>query len=70
MDRTTKPAIYAQIAVPHLLPAGAGGDDRGTSVASGDACSYDLVASGDRVTVTDPFAFDVAVANLRPRWAR
>jgi Uma2 family endonuclease len=68
-DRTTKPAIYAQFGIPHYwrleqnVPTG-------HVYRLGDADSYDLITSGDRIKVSEPFAFDVAVANLRPRWAQ
>jgi Uma2 family endonuclease len=68
-DRTTKPAIYAQFGIPRYwrleqdVPAA-------HVYQLGDTASYDLAASGDRISVTEPFAFDVAAADLRPRWAR
>jgi Uma2 family endonuclease len=67
-DRTTKPAIYAQFGIPHYWRP-----ELDVPMAHiyrlGDAGSYDLMASADRITVTDPFALDVAAADLRPRWA-
>jgi Uma2 family endonuclease len=68
-DRTTKPAIYAQCAIPHYWRLQQ--DAPAAHVYRlGDAGSYELVASGDRIRVTEPFAFDAAIADLRPRWAR
>lgn len=67
-DRATKPALYAHFEIPHywrieLEPplVSVYGSEQGTA--------YQMVGTGPRLTVSEPFAFDIAVADLLPRWA-
>jgi Uma2 family endonuclease len=69
-DRITKPGIYARHGIPHywrleLAPLRM----RLHRVGAGD--QYREIAGGEeRLTTHEPFAVDVPLADLLPRWAR
>jgi Uma2 family endonuclease len=67
-DRATKPALYAHFGIPHywrieLEPPLV------SIYGSGQGNAYHLIGAGPRLTVSEPFAFDIVVADLLPRWA-
>ncbi|MDQ3825412.1 MAG: Uma2 family endonuclease [Actinomycetota bacterium] len=67
-DRATKPALYAKYGIPHywrieLRPPLVSV----YGVGQGDC--YQLIGAGPRLSVSEPFACDVAIAELLPRWA-
>ncbi|MGB6163882.1 MAG: Uma2 family endonuclease [Pseudonocardiaceae bacterium] len=67
-DRATKPALYASFGIPRywrielepLLVSVYG---------FGHGNAYQLIGTGPRLTVSEPFSVDIAVADLLPRWA-
>lgn len=68
-DRITKPAIYARFRIPsywriELEPL------RATVYALGHGDTYHEVSSGSRLAVSEPFATDLSLVDLLPRWAR
>lgn len=68
-DRTTKPALYAQFGIPHywrIEPT----PPRVTTYRRGLGDAYTTTSSGDRLSVTEPFAADLDLAALLPHWAR
>jgi Uma2 family endonuclease len=68
-DRTTKPAIYAQFGIPYywrIEPKPA----RVTVYRLGEGDAYTEVSRGDRLRVDEPFALDIPLTELLPRWAR
>ncbi|MBV9142583.1 MAG: Uma2 family endonuclease [Pseudonocardiales bacterium] len=67
-DRATKPALYARYGIPHywrieLEPPLVSR----YSIGHGDC--YQMIGAGPRLSVSEPFPLDVAVAELLPRWA-
>jgi Uma2 family endonuclease len=68
-DRTTKPAIYAQFGIPHywrIEPSPL----RVTTYRQGRGDAYAPTTTGDRIAVAEPFAVDLDLTALLPRWAR
>jgi Uma2 family endonuclease len=69
-DRTTKPALYAQFGIPHywrLEPEPL----RVTTYHRGPGDAYVVAAaSGERLSVAEPFPVELDLASLLPRWAR
>lgn len=68
-DRTTKPALYAQHGIGaywriELEPLQA------TVYRRGEGNSYRPIGCGDRLQASEPFAVDIELAQLLPRWAR
>jgi len=66
-DRATKPALYAKYGIPHywrieLRPPLVSV----YGVGQGDC--YELIGAGPRLSVSEPFDCDVAIAELLPRW--
>ncbi|HVE96334.1 MAG TPA: Uma2 family endonuclease [Pseudonocardiaceae bacterium] len=67
-DRATKPALYARYGIPHYWRIEL--EPPLVSVHSmGHGDWYQMTGAGPRLTVTEPFAADFAVADLLPRWA-
>lgn len=67
-DRATKPALYAQYGIPHywrIEPQPPLVSVYG--IGQGDC--YQMIGAGPRLSVSEPFAFHVAIAELLPRWA-
>lgn len=67
-DRATKAALYARYGIPHywrieLRPPLVSV----YGVGQGDC--YQLIGAGPRLSVSEPFACDAAIAELLPRWA-
>jgi Uma2 family endonuclease len=67
-DRATKPALYAGYGIPHYwrieLEPPLVSMHR---IGHGDA--YQMTGAGPRLSVSEPFAVDLAVAELLPHWA-
>jgi Uma2 family endonuclease len=66
-DRTTKPAIYAQFGIPYywrIEPV----DLRVTTYQLGQGDNYRDTGKSDRLDVTEPFRFELALVDLCP-WA-
>lgn len=68
-DRNTKPALYAQYGIPHYWRVE---QDplRVTTYRLGLSDAYTVGNTSDRLTVSDPFPLDLALAELVPRWAQ
>jgi Uma2 family endonuclease len=67
-DRATKPALYAQYGIPHYWRI----ELRPPLVnvyGIGNSNCYQMIGAGPRLSVNEPFSFDIAVAELLPRWA-
>jgi Uma2 family endonuclease len=67
-DRATKPALYAHYGIPHywrieLEPLLV------SRYRIGHRSSYQMTGAGPRLSVSEPFALDIALAELLPRWA-
>ncbi len=67
-DRATKPALYAHYGIPHywrieLKPPLI------SIYRIGDGGTYQMTGTSPRLSVSEPFAIDVAVADLLPGWA-
>ena len=67
-DRATKPALYAHYGIPHywrieLQPLLI------NRQVIGDGGGYQTIWAGPRLTVSEPFAVDIALTDLLPRWA-
>jgi Uma2 family endonuclease len=67
-DRATKPALYARYGIPHywrieLEPPLI------STYSIGHSGSYHLIGTSPRLSVSEPFAIDIAVAELLPGWA-
>lgn len=65
----TKPAIYAQFGIPYYWRIEAK-PLRATSHKLGEGDIYHQLASGERLTATEPFPVDLPLSELLPRWAR
>ncbi|MBX6388319.1 MAG: Uma2 family endonuclease [Frankia sp.] len=68
-DRATKPALYAQFGIPHywrIEPT----VPRVAVYRLGPGGSYLQSPGSDRLAVTEPFAVDLPLVDLLPRWAR
>ncbi|HWR46133.1 MAG TPA: Uma2 family endonuclease, partial [Pseudonocardiaceae bacterium] len=67
-DRTTKPALYAQYGIPHYWRI-----ELDPPLASlygiGHGDTYQMTGAAPRLTVSEPFTVDIAIADLLPRWA-
>lgn len=67
-DRATKPALYAKYGIPHYWRI----ELRPPLVSVyglGKGDCYQMIGAGPRLSVSEPFAFDVAIAEMLPRWA-
>jgi Uma2 family endonuclease len=67
-DRATKPMLYAHYGIPHywrieLEPPLVSVYDLG------DGDVYQMLGTVPRLSVSEPFAIDIAIADLLPRWA-
>lgn len=67
-DRATKPALYARYGIPHYWRVELD-PPMVTTHRIGHGDCYQVVGAGPRLTVTEPFSIDIAVADLLPRWA-
>ncbi|HET9257407.1 MAG TPA: Uma2 family endonuclease, partial [Pseudonocardiaceae bacterium] len=67
-DRATKPALYAKYGIPHYWRI----EPQPPLVSVygiGNSDCYQLIGVGPQLSVSEPFTFDVAIAELLPRWA-
>lgn len=67
-DRATKPALYAHYGIPHYWRI----ELRPPLVNMhiiGEGSVYQMIGAGPRLCTSEPFALDVALADLLPRWA-
>jgi hypothetical protein len=67
-DRATKPALYAHYGIPHYWRI----ELRPPLVnmhVIGDGGVYQMTGAGPRLCSSEPFALDVALTDLLPRWA-
>ncbi|MGH3768166.1 MAG: Uma2 family endonuclease [Pseudonocardiaceae bacterium] len=67
-DRATKPALYASYGIPHywrieLEPPLI------STYGIGHSGAYQMTSTSPQLSVSDPFAINVAVADLLPSWA-
>jgi Uma2 family endonuclease len=68
-DRASKPALYAQFGIPHYWRIEPG-PPRVALYRLGPRGTYLQSPGSDRLTTTEPFPVDIALADLLPRWAR
>jgi hypothetical protein len=67
-DRATKPALYARSGIPHYWRIKLDPPLVSTyEIGQGDR--YRVTGAGEYLTVTEPLALDVQLADLLPRWA-
>lgn len=67
-DRATKPALYAQYGIPHYWRVELD-PPLVTAYRIGQGDRYRSSGTSERLTVTEPFDVDVALADLLPWWA-
>lgn len=67
-DRATKPALYARYGIPHYWRVELD-PPLVTNYAIGHGDCYRVTGTGPRLVVTEPFAVDLAVADVLPQWA-
>lgn len=66
--RATKPALYARYGIPHYWRIELEPPLVSTyCIGHGDA--YQMTGSSLRLASSEPFALDIAIADLLPRWA-
>lgn len=67
-DRATKPTLYAHYGIPHYWRVEV--DPPLVSMYSlGHGDCYQMISAGPRLSVSEPFAVDIAITDLLPRWA-
>lgn len=67
-DRATKPALYAHYGIPHYWRV----ELRPLLInvhVIGDGGVYQLTGATPRLSASEPFAVDIALTDLLPRWA-
>ncbi len=67
-DRATKPALYASYGIPHYWRIELG-PPLVSTYSIGHGGSYQMTGTSPRLSVSEPFAIDLAVAELLPGWA-
>jgi Uma2 family endonuclease len=66
-DRATKPALYAHYGIPHYWRIEI--EPPMVSTYELDGNVYQMIGTTRRLSVSEPFAVDIAIAELLPRWA-
>jgi Uma2 family endonuclease len=67
-DRATKPALYARYGIPHYWRIEL--EPPLVSVYGiGHGGCYQMTGAGPRLSVSEPFALDIAIADVLPHWA-
>lgn len=67
-DRATKPALYAKYGIPHYWRIELDPPLIST-YCIGHGGTYQMTGTSPRLSVSEPFALDVAVSELLPSWA-